>query len=155
MATGSYYGQMRATDADREQIHTALQDAYADGRLTWEEFDTRASKLIVAKTHDQLAVLTTDLRKPVPYRSNPAALRPAGTGTNPLAGISLAFGIGQPLLPIVGAIIAVVCGHVGRSQIKKTGQRGEGLAQAGLILGYLGLAIPLLIALLIVLAVSR
>jgi uncharacterized protein DUF1707/uncharacterized protein DUF4190 len=155
MATGSYYGQMRATDADRERINTELQNAYADGRLTWEEFDARASKLVVAKTHDQLAVLTTDLRRPVPYRPNPAAFAPVRTGTNPLPGISLAFGIGQPFLPIIGAIIAIVCGHVGRSQLKKTDQPGDGLALAGLILGYLGLAIPLLIVLLITFMASR
>ena len=69
MATSSYYGPMRATDADREKVHAVLQAAYADGRLTWDEFDTRSTELVVAKTYDQLSVLTTDLRLPVPYQA--------------------------------------------------------------------------------------
>jgi hypothetical protein len=35
----------------------------------------------------------------------------------------------------------VIFGHVARRQIRRTGQRGKGLATAGLILGYLGLAV--------------
>src|SRR6266849_1720265 len=36
----------------------------------------------------------------------------------------------------LGGIIAVITGHVARSQIKRTGEAGEGLALAGLIAGY-------------------
>ncbi|WP_420115213.1 DUF4190 domain-containing protein [Pseudactinotalea sp.] len=35
------------------------------------------------------------------------------------------------------AIFAVIAGHLALSQIKRTGERGTGLAIAGLILGYL------------------
>jgi hypothetical protein len=148
MAT-SYYGPMRATDADRENAHAVLQAAYADGRLTWDEFDVRSSKLVVAKTYDELSVLTRDLRKPVPYQPSayPIAVR---TSTNPLAGISLAFGIGQVFFPLFGSIIAVVCGHVARGQIRRTGEQGDGLALAGLVLGYIGAVIPILIVAIIV-----
>ncbi len=150
MAT-SYYGPMRATDADRDNVHAVLQAAYADGRLTWDEFDARSSKLVVAKTYDELSALTTDLRKPVPYQAPPfpvAQRQPS----NPLAGVSLAFGIGQIFLWGIGSVVAIVCGHVARSQIRKTGQAGDGMALAGLILGYLGLVLPILTAVLIVLA---
>jgi hypothetical protein len=152
MAT-SYYGPMRATDADRDNVHAVLQAAYADGRLTWDEFDSRSSKLVVARTYDELSALTTDLRKPVPYQVpvGPIVPRPA---TNQLAGVSLAFGIGQIFLLWIGSIVAIVCGHVARSQIRKTGEAGDGMALAGLVLGYLGLAIPLLTVLVIVLAVK-
>jgi Domain of unknown function (DUF4190)/Domain of unknown function (DUF1707) len=143
MAT-SYYGPMRATDADRENVHAELQGAYADGRLTWEEFDIRSSKLVVAKTYDELSVLTRDLRKPVPYQA-PAYPVAARASTNPLAGISLAFGIGQIFFPFFGSIIAIVCGHVARSQIRRTGEQGDGLALAGTVLGYIGVVIPILI----------
>lgn len=149
MAT-SYYGPMRATDADRENVHAALQAAYADGRLTWDEFDNRSSKLVVAKTYDQLAVLIRDLRKPVPYQP-PKYQAGVRSSTNSLAGISLGFGIGQVVFWFFGAIIAVVCGHVARSQIRKTGEEGDSMALAGLILGYIGLAIPTLIVALILL----
>lgn len=143
MAT-SYYGPMRATDADRENVHAVLQAAYADGRLTWDEFDTRSSRLVAAKTHDELSSLTTDLRKPVPYQPSAYPIVPR-TATNPLAGISLAFGLGQVVLPFFASIVAIVCGHVARSQIRKTGEQGDGLALAGMVLGYIGVAIPILI----------
>src|SRR5215472_6473023 len=147
MAT-SYYGPMRATDADRENVHAVLQAAYADGRLTWDEFDSRSSKLVVAKTYDELSQLTRDLRKPVPYQPSayPIAVR---TSTTPLAGISLAFGLGQIFLPFFGSIIAVVCGHVARNQIRKTGEQGDGLAMAGMVIGYIGVVIPILIVMII------
>jgi outer membrane lipoprotein SlyB len=137
---------MRATDADREKVHAVLQTAYADGRLTWEEFDTRSSALIEAKTYDQLSALTTDLRRPVPYQPQyPQRLIGVPSRTNGLAGVSLGFGIGQILLPILGALVAIVCGHVARSQIRRTGEQGDGLAVAGMVLGYIGFLIPFLL----------
>lgn len=152
MAT-SYYGPMRATDADRDKVHAALQTAYADGRLTWDEFDSRSTKLVAAKTYDQLSTLTRDLRTPVPYQPTtyPIGIRPT---TNHMAGISIGFGVGQVVFPFFGAIIAVVCGHVARSQIRKTREPGDSMAVAGIVLGYLGIAIPMLIVALIVLAAN-
>jgi len=37
------------------------------------------------------------------------------------------------------SLAAVICGHIALSQIKKTGEKGRGLAIAGLVLGYLGI----------------
>ncbi|WP_104165689.1 DUF4190 domain-containing protein [Cryobacterium sp. N22] len=37
------------------------------------------------------------------------------------------------------SLAAVICGHIALSQIKRTGEKGRGLAIAGLVLGYLGL----------------
>jgi len=142
---------MRATDADRDKVHVVLQSAYADGRLTWDEFDVRSSKLVVAKTYDELSALTRDLRTPVPYRAAVAPVTPRPP-TNQLAGVSLAFGVGQVFLWGIGSIVAIVCGHVARSQIRRTGEAGDGMALAGMILGYLGIVIPILTAVLIVLA---
>ena len=42
--------------------------------------------------------------------------------------------------------MAVVAGHLAKSQIRRTGERGDGMATAGLILGYLHLAVVVLIA---------
>jgi hypothetical protein len=150
MTSGSYYGRMRATDADREKVHEELQSAYADGRLTWEEFDTRSTALVQAKTYDQLASLTTDLRRPVPYQPGPYPVRYSSGRTNALAAVSLGFGVGQIFLPFVGAIVAIATGHVAKSQIKETGDYGAGLANAGLVLGYLGIVLPILFILLVV-----
>jgi len=133
---------MRATDADRDSVHSLLQAAYADGRLTWEEFDSRSTSLMQAKTYDDLGALTADLRQPVPYRpgSNPAAR----SRTNAMAVASLACGIGQIFFWFVAGVPAIVFGHVARRQIRETGEAGDGMALAGLILGYLGVIGPLL-----------
>ncbi len=136
------YGPMRATDADRESVHTLLQAAYADGRLTWDEFDSRSTSLLQAKTYDQLGALTADLRQPVPYRQG--AYPPAKTRTNAMAIASLACGIGQIFFWFVAGVPAIVFGHVARRQIRETGEAGDGMALAGLILGYIGVIGPLL-----------
>jgi hypothetical protein len=44
----SQYGALRASDADREVVHRALGSAYADGRLTREEFDQRSDAVLVS-----------------------------------------------------------------------------------------------------------
>src|SRR5713226_9101203 len=41
----------------------------------------------------------------------------------------------------LGGLIAVVTGHVARSQIKRTREAGEGLALAGLIAGYISIGL--------------
>ncbi|HCP03243.1 MAG TPA: hypothetical protein DIT61_06970, partial [Pseudomonas sp.] len=45
-----------------------------------------------------------------------------------------------------GSIIAIICGHIARSQIKSSGgtQTGDGMALTGLILGYIGVVLWLL-----------
>ena len=64
----------------------------------------------------------------------PIAAQPPHKGTNVMAILSLIFGIG-------GGVLGVVFGHVALNQIKRTGESGRGLAIAGLVLGYIGLAI--------------
>ncbi|MEW6569483.1 MAG: DUF4190 domain-containing protein [Chloroflexota bacterium] len=59
--------------------------------------------------------------------------------TSTLAIVSLVMGIlGWFLLPIVGAIAAIVTGHMAKSQIRVSigSLTGDGLATAGLVLGY-------------------
>jgi hypothetical protein len=54
-------------------------------------------------------------------------------GTNGFAIASLVLGL------LGGNLLAVIFGHVARSQIRRTGESGDGLALAGLILGYVEL----------------
>src|SRR5512133_4016024 len=54
-------GNLRASDADRDQVATLLSTAYAEGRLTREEHDERIGELMAAKTFDDLIPLTRDL----------------------------------------------------------------------------------------------
>ncbi len=41
----------------------------------------------------------------------------------------------------LGGLVAIITGHVARSQIKRTGEAGEGLALAGLIAGYISIGL--------------
>ena len=57
------------------------------------------------------------------------------TRLNTLAVVSLAAAISG-----VGALIAVITGHVSLAQLKRSGESGKGLAIAGLVVGYLHIA---------------
>lgn len=69
-----------------------------------------------------------------PYSGQPYAqgpyYPPQQTGTNTMAILSLVFAF-------VLAPLAIVFGHMAKSQIKRTGEDGDGLATAGLVLGYI------------------
>jgi hypothetical protein len=62
--------------------------------------------------------------------------------TNSLAIASLVCGIIQiAFVGILAAIPAIILGHIARRQIRQTGERGAGMAMAGLVLGYIGVAL--------------
>lgn len=75
--------------------------------------------------------------------------------TNTLAIISLVAGIGSyVVVPVIGAVVAIVTGHMARGQIRRTGEGGGGLALAGLVLGYIHLVlVAILIAIVVIVAV--
>lgn len=54
-------GMMRASDADRDVVVSALRDAYTVGRLTLEEFHERTSAAYAGRTWGDLRELTSDL----------------------------------------------------------------------------------------------
>jgi uncharacterized protein DUF1707/uncharacterized protein DUF4190 len=131
-------GRMRAADADRERVAAFLNTAYVDGRLSKDEFDVRQESALSARTYAELDRVVADLPA-VPV----SRLRPAGpavvapvTGTNGFAIASLACGIGQFVVGPLTTIPAIVFGHIARSQIRRTGEQGAGLALAGLALGW-------------------
>ena len=70
----------------------------------------------------------------------------AQTQTSSAAVLSLVFGLlSWIVLPLIGAVAAVICGHMARSEIKRNpALDGDGLAVAGMILGYLHLAVMIL-----------
>jgi hypothetical protein len=70
--------------------------------------------------------------------------------TNGLAIAALVCGVGGFVVGL-SFIPAIICGHLARRQIRQTGEQGAGMALAGLILGYVGVA--LFVALVAVLAV--
>jgi uncharacterized membrane protein len=77
-----------------------------------------------------------------------SSYRPAAP-TSTLAVVSLVFGIlAWCVLPFIGAIVAIICGHLARSEIRNSHpeqrQEGDGMAVAGLVLGYVQLALCVL-----------
>ena len=73
--------------------------------------------------------------------------------TSTTAIVSLVFGvICWVAIPFIGAIVAIVCGHVARTEIRNAPPGsidGDGMAVAGLILGYLHLALIAMFLLLV------
>lgn len=66
--------------------------------------------------------------------------------TNTLAIVSLiASVVGVFVLPVIGQIVGIVTGHMSLSQIKARAEKGRGLAVAGLIVGYVTLALGVLL----------
>ena len=64
------------------------------------------------------------------------------------ATVSLIFGVlSWCILPVIGALIAIVTGHMARSEIKRSqgALDGDGLAVAGMVLGYVHLALIVLL----------
>lgn len=53
--------ELRAGDADRDRTIAELREAYAEGRLTGDEFADRLTGAQSAKTFGELAALTADL----------------------------------------------------------------------------------------------
>lgn len=81
-----------------------------------------------------------------------AANYPGYQPTSGLAIASMISGIaGFVMFPVIGSILAVVFGHVARREILQTGRPGNGMALAGLILGYIGIGFLVAIIALVVL----
>ena len=74
--------------------------------------------------------------------------------TSTLAIVSLGSGLlGWSFVPWLGSIVAVITGHLARTEIRREPERleGDGMAVAGLVLGYAMLVLSLLGLLLVVL----
>jgi hypothetical protein len=57
---------------------------------------------------------------------------------------SLVCGLLQFAVPVVMTVLALVFGYVARNQIRERGESGEGMAKAGIILGWVGVALGVL-----------
>lgn len=103
----------------------------------------------------QPAIAPPRLEQPYqPYEQQWAApgqisTAPSSVPNSTAAIVSLVFGIlcWLPILPVIGAIVAVIAGHMARNEIRAANGRvgGAGLAKAGLILGYAHLGLLALI----------
>lgn len=148
-AGGNAY--LRASSADRERAIDVLKAGYAEGRLSKEEYESRAEQAFAASTLGDLARVTADL--PGGHLAQPA-WPAAPARTNPLAIASLACGLGQIFLGPLSTFPAIVLGHMARREIRRTGENGKGMAAAGLALGWTGFALLMLACLFIVVILS-
>ena len=87
-----------------------------------------------------------------PYQPYPPY--PPVRPTNGLAIAALVCGIAQFVTGFT-FIPAIICGHLARRQIRRTGEQGEGMAVAGLILGYVGGVIVIMLVLVMALVVVK
>jgi hypothetical protein len=147
---GAARAQMRASTVDRDRAVELITRAYTEGRLSREEHDARVERAMTAGTFADLDSIVLDLPggRPVPP--------PPPPGTNAIAITAFVCGIVQFLgFWLLGTVPAIVCGHIARRQIRQTGEQGDGLALAGLILGYVGLGLSVIVGIgLIVLVVA-
>jgi len=138
---------MLAASADRERATDVLRASFAEGRLTQAEYDDRAARVYAARTYGELGALIADLPAgPLADAARyPGAWYPprqlARTDTNSMAVAALACGVAGFFTMGLTAIPAIVLGHAARRQLRRTGQRGDGIALAGLILGWTGIAL--------------
>lgn len=91
-------------------------------------------------TGGELAVMD-DYGQPYGQPYGPPATTPR---TNGMAIAALACGIGG-FFVFPASFAAVVLGHIARREIRRTGEAGDGLATAGLVLGYIGSVIGVLL----------
>ena len=134
---------MRAASTDRERAVDVLKAAFAEGRLSQDEYNDRMGRAYAARTYGELAALTADLPAgalPVwslqPYQPYQPVPLP---GTNSMAIASMVLGVAEFFTAGLTAIPAVICGHIARRQMRQTLQRGDGLATGGLVLGYMAI----------------
>ncbi len=66
----------------------------------------------------------------------------ARPGTNGLAISSLVLSL--VWCYSVGSILAVIFGHIARKQIRERGESGDGMALAGLIIGWVGIGVTVI-----------
>ena len=82
---------------------------------------------------------------------------PALKRESSLAIVSLIAGIvGWTILPFIGSIVAVITGHLAKKEIRESGgtMSGDGMALAGLILGYTMIGVALLVLVLIIVGMA-
>ena len=86
---------------------------------------------------------------PAPYGQPPYEQPPYGYGyppprrTNGMAIASMVLGI--VWLYWIGSILALVFGYIARKQIRERGESGDGMAIAGIVLGWIGVGVLALV----------
>ncbi|MFJ9035347.1 DUF1707 and DUF4190 domain-containing protein [Streptomyces sp. NPDC102406] len=137
---------MLAAHADRERAVDVLRAGFAEGRMPQGEYENRVERAYQARTVGELSALVADLPQgPVPQQSFQTApvprtflpAPPLPVPTNGKAIGALVCGVSTFFSAGLSGIPAVILGHMARGEIRRTGQQGDGMAVAGLVLGWL------------------
>ncbi len=145
---------MRSSTADRERAIDVLKAAFAEGRLSREEFEQRAGQAYRSRTYAELGALTADLPAgplgavappPVPYPVvHPAMVQyPPVAPRRPVNSLAVAALVCS-LIPGIPAAAGVITGVAARQQIRQRGERGQGIATAAIVIGTISLVVFLL-----------
>ena len=93
----------------------------------------------------------------VPHTPDLQGYTPSAAQTNSLAVVSLVSGalsFFAHVVPLVGgftvAIIAIITGFMARGQIRRTGEQGMWMANVGIILGFVHLALGFILGMIII-----
>jgi hypothetical protein len=150
---GRGFGHLRASDADRERAADILKAAFAEGRLSRDEFEERTEQVYRSRTYAELAAHTADLPAgplgalPPSRAAWPAersrAVWPAEQPRPPVNTLAVASLV-CAFIPGITWIAAIITGVIARRQIRETGERGDGVATAGIVLGGFFLMVALL-----------
>ena len=100
-------GRLRASHADREQAIEVLKDAFAQGRLTGDELDSRAGQAFASRTCAELAALTADLPAgpaAAPPPRQPARAHNRAPGTHLVRNAAIGSGAGLIFAGALGAV---------------------------------------------------
>ncbi|HEY3869032.1 MAG TPA: DUF4190 domain-containing protein [Actinocrinis sp.] len=68
---------------------------------------------------------------------------PPAVGTNGKAKAALILGICGLLCGILG-IVGIILGFIAKNEIKQTGQKGDGMATAGIVVGFAWIALDII-----------
>jgi hypothetical protein len=132
-------GDIRVSDAERDQAVARLSEHFQAGRLTQEEFEDRSGRVLQARAGGDLSVLFTDLPQntvPVPAAPGPMAGRVPGLSPG---------GVCRPgRVPVARIVIAcVIALIIARSALGDAG-RSHGHASFGWLVPIVILGLVLL-----------
>jgi hypothetical protein len=137
------YGHWRASHADRERAADVLKAAFAEGRLTRDEFDERTGQVYGSRTYAELAALTADLpsgplgalpQGPALPATRSQSAWPQVQARQPVNSLAVASLV-CAFIPGITWFAAIITGVIARRQISQSGERGDGAAIAGILIG--------------------
>ncbi len=92
-------------------------------------------------------------QEPYPQQQPPTQPAPAQTSVVAIGSLVASI-LGLTALPTVGSVIGLVLGYVARGEIRRNpALTGEGLATAGIVLGWIGVAVSLIGLILVALVI--